>query len=97
MPQIPLSLAMSQLQGAGYSVRKSQARQDRLIVTRGRLTWSLAVLSECVARDRVTQLLDLAASQPSGTVQPVAALAELEEFKPPQPDRHRKVNVLHPD
>jgi hypothetical protein len=56
---------MIQLGRAGYSVRKSQAHQDRIIVTRGRLTWSLAVLSDCVARDRVTQLLGLAASQPS--------------------------------
>jgi hypothetical protein len=73
MPQIPLSLAMNQLESAGYSVRKSQAHQDRIIVTRGRLTWSLAVLDECVARDRMTQLLDLAASQPCSPQGPLAA------------------------
>jgi hypothetical protein len=50
----PLSLAMNQLERAGYSVRKSRAHQDRIIVTRGRLTWTFAVISECVARDRVT-------------------------------------------
>jgi hypothetical protein len=73
MPQIPLSLAMNQLERAGYS--KSPAHEDRIIVTRGRLTWSFAVLGECVARDRITQLLDLAASQ---------------RFRP-QPDRWRPI------
>ena len=65
MPQISISRAHSLLKKAGYSVRKSRKRQNRLIVVREGMTASLAVLNGCVAQERVTRLLDLAESAAS--------------------------------
>jgi hypothetical protein len=55
---IPLTLARSLLERAGYSVRKSRARQERVIVARDALTLSLVLLNGCLAKERVAQLLE---------------------------------------
>ena len=72
MSQMPLTLARSLLERAGYSVRKSQARQERVIVARDGLIFSFVVLNGCLAQERVAQLLEpvprasvLAAAQPA--------------------------------
>jgi hypothetical protein len=60
MPQMPLSQARGLLERAGYTVRASRKRQDRIIVARGRLITSLAVLYGYVSQERVKRLLELA-------------------------------------
>ena len=60
MSQMPVGQAKSLLQKAGYSVRMSRKRQGRLIVARGKLSASLAVLHGAVSEERVGRLLELA-------------------------------------
>ena len=65
MSQMPVAQANSLLQKAGYSVRMSRKRQGRLIVARGELSASPAVLHGAVSQERVGRLLELAKSSDS--------------------------------
>ena len=59
MPQMPMGLARRLLENAGYSTRLSCNRQGRVVVTRGKMSASLAVLQGCVSQERVSRLIEL--------------------------------------
>ena len=57
MPQMPMGQAYRLLENAGYSTRMSRNSQGRLVVTRGKMSASLAVLQGCVSQERVSRLI----------------------------------------